>query len=345
MVGVAEIARRARGQASGELASLPILALNVHSACNCRCVMCDIWKANAEKRELTPDALFAHVDAIRRLHVQRVMLTGGEPLLNRNLWKLCEQLRACGIRITLVSTGLLIDNHADYIARHVDTVVVSLDGPADIHDAIRRINGGFDRIARGVSSLRVFSSPPRLIARSVVQRDNYAHLAETIAAARRMGFDEISFLAADLASTAFNRPEPWDDARRAEVAVPAAGLEALAGAIARAHASEAAAFSAGFVVGGVESLRRIDRYYRAVAGRGEYPAVRCNAPWMSAVLEPEGALRPCFFHEPYPTREGGLAAILNSREAIAFRRDLDVDRNAVCRRCVCSLNLPITQAV
>lgn len=353
MVGIAEIVRRARGHHSGELATLPILALSVHSACNCRCVMCDIWKANAERRDLTPEALADHVEAIRRLHVQRVMLTGGEPLLNRNIWALCKRLEACGIRITLVTTGLLLESHAADIARHVDTVVVSLDGPREVHDAIRRVNMGFARIARGVVVLR--SVPPacpersrrapRLIARSVVQRDNHAFLSETIAAALSIGFDEISFLAADVSSSAFNRPEPWSAARQAEIAVAPSQLAALHESIERARTEQAAAFSSGFVVGGVQSLERIARYYRATAGLAEYPAVHCNAPWVSAVLEPGGALRPCFFHEPYATTEGDLADTLNSPAAIAFRRDLDVDGNATCRRCVCALNLPLTRSV
>ena len=37
------------------------------------------------------------------------MLTGGEPLLHRNLWALCAELQALRIRITLVTTGLLIE--------------------------------------------------------------------------------------------------------------------------------------------------------------------------------------------------------------------------------------------
>ncbi len=345
MVSLPEIVRRARGRRSGEISTLPILALSVHSACNCRCVMCDIWKANAEKREITPEALSAHVEAIRRLHVQRVMLTGGEPLLNRNLWALCEQLRESGVRITLVTTGLLVENHAAEIARQVDTVVVSLDGPKAVHDGIRRVSGGFDRIARGIMALRSSSRAPRLIARSVVQRDNHAHVSETIAAALRVGFDEISFLAADLSSSAFNRPEPWSADRQAEVAVPTAELGALGESIARARTEQAAAFGAGFVVGGVASLQRIEHYYRAVAGLAEYPGVRCNAPWVSAVMEPEGGLRPCFFHEPYAASGGDLKATLNSPQAIAFRRILDVHSNATCRRCVCSLDLPFTQHV
>ncbi len=268
MVGPAEMARRARGRVTHRLESLPILALSVHSACNCRCVMCDIWKANGDKREISSDDLDRHVDAIRALHVQRVMLTGGEPLLHRNLWALCAKLQALGIRITLVTTGLLIDRHAADIAASVDTVVISLDGDRDVHDAIRRIKGGFDRIAGGVTALRREHPAPRLIARSVVQRGNCASLHQTIAAAHRLGFDEISFLAADLSSSAFNRLEPWSAERIAEVAVGGDDLPALEASIAQAIEQSPRLIRDGFVAGGRASLDRILQYYRAVGWAG-----------------------------------------------------------------------------
>lgn len=345
MVGPAELARRVGGTLTHSLSSLPILALSVHSACNCRCVMCDIWKANSEKRELSAEELTGHVSDIERLHVQRVMLTGGEPLLHRNLWALCDRLRRSHIRITLVTTGLLAEMQTADIARSVDTVVVSLDGPRDVHDAIRRVKGGFEKIARGVMALRAQATPPRLIARSVVQRQNYAVLDQTIAAARRVGFDEVSFLAADVSSSAFNRSEPWSAERQAEVAVPAAELDALNLAISHALTADRALFESGFVVGGPESLQRIHDYYRAVAGLAEFPEVRCNAPWVSAVLEPGGTLRPCFFHGAYEPGHATLAASLNSVSAVTFRRNLDVKTDPTCRQCVCSLHLPLTQAV
>jgi Fe-coproporphyrin III synthase len=340
MTGVAERVRRIRGRATGRLHSLPILALVVHTACNCRCVMCDIWKANAERRELTADVLARHVGALRRLRVRRVMLTGGEPLLHANLWSLCDRLRAEGIAITLVTTGLLAARWATAIAARIDTVVISLDGPAPIHDAVRRVPGGFDKLADGAAALRTAAPPPRLIARSVVQRANYAALSETVAAARRAGFDEISFLAADVSSFAFNRPEPWTEARAAEVAIPAEELPALADAIARLTVACAADMRNGFVVGGVASLERIYKYYTALAGLAPYPVVRCNAPWVSAVLEPGGGVRPCFFHPTYPAPDGAdVEAAVNSAAAVRFRRELNVARNQTCQRCVCSLHL------
>ena len=109
MVGLAEVARRVGGTMTHRLSSLPILALSVHSACNCRCVMCDIWKANSEKRELSAEELAGHVADIERLHVQRVMLTGGEPLLHRNLWTLCDRLRRSEIRMWSSRTPRRLD--------------------------------------------------------------------------------------------------------------------------------------------------------------------------------------------------------------------------------------------
>ena len=345
MVGPAEITRRARGRMSHRLESLPILALSVHSACNCRCVMCDIWKANADKREISLEALERHVESIRELHVQRVMLTGGEPLLHQNLWALCGLLQELRIRITLVTTGLLIEQHAADIARAVDTVVISLDGGRESHDAIRRVKGGFDRVARGVAALRAEPSRPRLIARSVLQRDNFRSLDDTIAAAHRIGFDELSFLGADVTSHAFNRPEPWSDARIAEVIVAHQDLRDLEASIEKAVAAWPDLFRNGFIAGGRASLDRIHRYYQAIALGSELPAVQCNAPWVSAVLESDGRLRPCFFHPPYDAVQGSLEDALNSPQAIAFRQSLDVDRDRTCRSCVCSLNLPLAQRV
>ena len=345
MVGPSEIARRARSRYSGRLESLPILAMSVHSACNCRCVMCDIWKANADKREISVEDLERHAGAIRRLRVQRVMLTGGEPLLHRNLWTLCRALQQLRIRITLVTTGLLIESHASDIAAAVDTVVISLDGDHEVHDRIRRVTGGFDRIARGVLALRGENPTPRLIARSVVQRDNFASLDRTVKAAQAMGFDELSFLAADVSSQAFNREEPWNSERVSQVAIGGDSLEEFASAIECACSAAPELFENGFVAGGRALLERIHQYYSALAGVAEFPRVQCNAPWVSAVLEPGDKLRPCFFHQVYGVADHGLDRALNSEQSIAFRRSLDVEHNATCRTCVCSLNLPLTRSV
>jgi MoaA/NifB/PqqE/SkfB family radical SAM enzyme len=346
MVPLRESARRVTGRWTHRLQSVPILALNVHTACNCRCVMCDIWKANDRNRMIGVAELTRHVEAIRRLNVQRVMLTGGEPLLHRNLWALCDLLRAEGIRITLVTTGLLIDRHVHEVAASIDTLVISIDGPPEVHDAIRRVPGGFDRIGRGLGLLCHHETRPRVVVRAVVQRLNHARLAETVEAVWRVGADRLSFLAADLSSPAFNRPAPWSLERQAEVGLSRDHVAALAAAISEVWQRCSAALNGHFIVGGLPALWRIYDYYSALAGLRSLPRVACNAPWTSAVLGPDGVLRPCFFHPPYPVnRDLPLDQAINAPAAVAFRRQLDVHRDTTCRRCVCTLSVTPWQEV
>src|SRR5215470_11867542 len=93
---------------SGELSTVPILLLNIHENCNCRCLMCDIWK-RPPGSELTIQKLNQYRESMRALSVKEVVLTGGEPLLHSQFEKLCELLKECEVRITLLTTGLLLE--------------------------------------------------------------------------------------------------------------------------------------------------------------------------------------------------------------------------------------------
>jgi organic radical activating enzyme len=126
MVGPAEIARRINGRRTGRLESLPILALTVHSACNCRCVMCDIWKANADKREISAGDLERHIAAIRSLRVQRVMLTGGETAAASQPVGALQSIAGAPHSHHAGHHRTVDRVHAADIASTIDTVVISL---------------------------------------------------------------------------------------------------------------------------------------------------------------------------------------------------------------------------
>src|SRR4051812_5142777 len=95
---------------------LPILILFPHSRCNCKCLMCDIWRSTT-REELSVGLIEQHVAEWRELGVQRVVLSGGEALLHSHLWELCDVLRAADIGITILSTGLLLRKHAAELVR------------------------------------------------------------------------------------------------------------------------------------------------------------------------------------------------------------------------------------
>lgn len=319
--------------------TLPILVLMPHSQCNCRCIMCDIWKANHEKRHLSVQELEKHLDSIRSLGVRRVLLSGGEPLMHENLWTFCALLRRESIRITLLSTGILVEENAETIVRNCHQLIISLDGSPTVHDRIRRIAGCSTRLAAGVSAVKGQHRHFPVTARTVVQKLNCRDLPDTVSHAREIGLDGISFLAADVSTTAFNRPLPWDGSRVSEVALCSSDLPHLARGIEILLNDFHKEFAAGFILTPPGKIWDIYRYYKALLGQGEFPQVRCKAPWISSVVEADGTVRPCFFHRPFGNvRQENLASILNSPQAIRFRRQLNVSENPVCRKCVCSLN-------
>src|ERR1700722_9037724 len=88
------------------LASMPILILNAHSRCNCRCIMCDIWKRETND-QIRAEDMERHRESLINLGVRHVVLTGGEPLLHNDLPALCNFFREQNIRLTLLTTGLL----------------------------------------------------------------------------------------------------------------------------------------------------------------------------------------------------------------------------------------------
>ncbi len=340
MLAAGPIVKRQATLWTHRIFSLPVVVLMPHSRCNCRCVMCDIWKANDTPEELSRADLAPHVEAFGRLGVRSVVLSGGEALLHSNLWSLCGLLREQGVRITLLSTGLGLQPHAREIVSWCDEVIVSLDGPEAVHDRIRDIPRAFERLAAGVAAVREIDAHYRVTARCVVQRLNHHCLPETVDAARAIGLDQVSFLAADVSSEAFNRPVRWDDDRAAEVGLDLAAAQRLERSIEELIDSHAADLQSGFVAETPDKLRLIGHHFLALNGEREHTSPRCNAPWTSTVIEADGTVRPCFFHPPLGNiGDAPLEQILNSGHAITFRRNLDVPRDEICRRCVCSLYL------
>ena len=113
-----------------------------------------------------------------------------------------------------------------------------------------------------------------------------------------------------------------------------AAFDALVEDTMRSHTDD---FDSRFVAESPDRLRRLPRYYAALAGLGPFPPVSCNAPWMSVVIEADGTVRPCFFHAPVGNiREQSLETIVGTNLP-TFRRSLRVSRDGRCQRCVCSI--------
>lgn len=334
--------QRARTLKTDHIYALPVVILMPHSACNCKCIMCDIWKNNKNLHQLTEADVSDLLSSLKKFGTQQVVMSGGEALLNPNFFKLCSLLKTLKIKITLLSTGITICKQALQLVDYVDEVIVSLDGDEQLHDQIRRVPGAFRKMQEGLLALRALKPDFKVTARTVIHAGNFRKWTNIITAAKRLGVQQISFLPADVSSEAFNRQTPWNLDKQNELLVPEETLPELARmvekvvAIARRHP--------GLIAESPEKLYNIYRYYAAFYNLNPFPFKKCNAPWVSVVIEADGTVRPCFFHQAMGNiHDAALPEILNSEEAILFRKMLKQSRNEICARCVCSLNLPVTQ--
>ena len=320
------------------IASLPILILNAHSLCNCRCVMCDIWKRDT-KEQIRAEDLERHRVSMQNLGVRHVVLTGGEPLLHNDLAALCNFFRDQKIRLTLLTTGLLLLKRAEEVATLFDDVIISIDGPQEIHDSIRRVNGAYDLIRRGVAAVRSHSPSLPMTCRTTVQKTNHRHLLATVDAVKALGLDSISFLAVDLTSEAFNRPLIWPGEKQSQIGLSNEEVAALEIEVEQLIVVYEADIRFEFIAESPAKLRRIPRRFREHLGQIHPEAPICNAPWVSAVIEIDGSVRPCFFHRSVGSiTTSTLEEVVNGEAAWKFRQSLDVETNATCQKCVCSLN-------
>jgi MoaA/NifB/PqqE/SkfB family radical SAM enzyme len=332
--------KRYRTLQTNVIKALPVVILMPHSACNCRCVMCDIWKGNHNLKQLTEDDIAGLMSSLKKFRTQQVLMSGGEALLNKNFFRFCEILRKENIKVSLLSTGLTLKKNAEQIVEWVNDIIVSIDGDEDTHDVIRNIPGAFNKLKEGIAAIKFLKPSFKITGRTVIHQLNFRRWPEIIEAAKEIGLQQISFLPADVSSHAFNRELIWDKNRQQEILLSRNDLPELKNVIDNLLITNENDFNNKFIAESREKIMKIYTYYAAFYGLNNFPYKRCNAPWVSTVIESDGNVRPCFFHEGYGNiRTKSLDEIINSEKAINFRKNLDMDKNETCMKCVCYLNL------
>ncbi len=332
--------KRYRTLQTDKITALPIVILMPHSACNCRCAMCDIWKDNQNLKQLTEDDVMGLIETFKKFDTKQVLMSGGEALLHANFFRFCEILRKESIKVTLLSTGITLKKYAAQLIDNVHDVIVSVDGDEDTHNAIRNIPDAFNKLKEGVQAIKSLKSEFKITGRSVIHRLNFYKWPAIIDSAKEIGLDQISFLPADVSSHAFNREVLWSNARQHEILLDREDLKELKSVVEYLIANYKREFNTRFIAESIDKIQKIYSYYAAFYGLNEFPYKKCNAPWVSTVVEADGTVRPCFFHDAIGNiHNKSLDEILNSDRAIDFRKKLDIDKNEICKKCVCYLNL------
>jgi cyclic pyranopterin phosphate synthase len=135
------------------------LRVSITDRCNYKCVYCRTGSEGAQFAELKLDDYLRMIRVFVRLGIQKIRLTGGEPLLRKDIVSLVAQLAelrtnsaAAPLDLAVTTNGHLLAQMADPLARAgLSRITVSMDAvdPA-IFARITRIPGSFEKVLAGV---------------------------------------------------------------------------------------------------------------------------------------------------------------------------------------------------
>jgi len=284
------------------LASRPYyLVLDPCNCCILKCPLCPTGRGDDGRTKglMSFDHYRGIVDELKDSLYEIYLFNWGEPLLNKDIFRMIRYARDNRIRTRLSSN---LNHFAPGFAREIvssglDHLVISLDGTSQQSYEIYRRGGSFAKVVNAVKQIvsektRQHSTTPRLIWQFLVMRHNENELAAARALARELDVDELAFtgVRTDTAKWIFQTDEEK-------------------------------------IEGGKQWLPQNDKLSR-FDYRKKCKTIRtttCKFLWSMPAINPNGSVSPCcaVFPERYDfgnVLEQGFASIWNNDKFVAARR-------------------------
>ena len=163
----------------------------ITNRCNYRCKYCGIWKK--KERELSTQQVFSIIDELKQTGCQRIVFTGGEPLLRKDIGRIINYCKENCFEIGINSNGSLFKEKINEIKK-IDTLTLSLDGPDKIQDKLRA-KGSYKKTIEAIeiaqkNNINVFLT-------TVVSKQNLNRLEYILDVAKKynifVGFQPVSY--------------------------------------------------------------------------------------------------------------------------------------------------------
>lgn len=183
------------------------VVLGVNNFCNLHCVMCDVGTGNGDtnfganltgaKTRSMPMELFRLVadDMAGFCPDARLGFAFTEPLAWKPLGEALAYASSLGLFATVTTNGLLLPRRAAELAGgRCRELFVSLDGPAAIHDDIRRHIGSFARAVDGIRLISALPGAPEISVFCTISEYNVGYLGQFLCEIRDLPLKRVGFI-------------------------------------------------------------------------------------------------------------------------------------------------------
>lgn len=167
--------------------------LHVTNRCNLFCEHC-VYKSGALKmKDLALEDVKKISQDLKKMKVEEVHLTGGEPLLNQEIFKIITFLKGDGYLIRIQTNGMLIDQNIAKKLKNcgVNHVLISIDGLAKEHNKFRDNPTSFEKALEAVQILLENKIYTRI--NTVLHRRNLNDVEELLTITSKMKVQQHSF--------------------------------------------------------------------------------------------------------------------------------------------------------
>lgn len=270
------------------------------SRCDGHCLYCR--RADTQGEDLDTDTWIHLLTQMSRAGTWQVSFTGGEPLLRKDVGRLMYEAQRLGLRVNIGTSGSLLVDRLDEVAR-ADSVMVSLDGPEDVMDALRG-QGSHARAVRAVERARAVGMPVSLHA--TLTSTSVGRVEETLDEARSLGV-RVGF--------APLRPVPLGDRPQADLFADSVHMKEAMGLLVRRK-----------LAGDLTVLNSLP-CLRHLAHWDQPTPTTCSAGRIYARLEHDGTVFAC---GDLVTGGDGISALEKG-----FQEAFDALPEAGCDRCWC----------
>ena len=126
--------------------------LHVTNRCNLKCAHCVYDSGKLNMADMSLETVKKLNTGFKSMRVKEVHITGGEPLLNKELFKIIDYLHSEGYLVRLQSNGYLINKEtAEKLkACGIDHILISIDGLYEMHNRFRGNSTSFSAACEAV---------------------------------------------------------------------------------------------------------------------------------------------------------------------------------------------------
>lgn len=171
------------------------LLIEVTQKCNANCDQCGSRCDIHSEETLTKAQILSALRDIKEHIGTYTMLniTGGEPLLRRDLFEMMTEATRMGFEWGMVTNGSLItDKVIEQMKQSgMKTITISLDGLRETHDTLRHLPGCFDRIMTALQKLKAAGFLDHLQVTFTANRKNVREFPALLKLLQRVGLDSI----------------------------------------------------------------------------------------------------------------------------------------------------------